>query len=179
MPVAVGMVWRWLFTRQYGLINQTLLAVGLEPVNWLGGSLALVSVALVGIWSGIGYCIIVLIGGLQTIDKSYYEAATLDGAGPVRTFFSITLPLLTPSLFFLAVTSLISAFQVFDLVYLMIGTDSSSINQTRTAVFSVYEQSFVIGDKGYGATVAVVLFLVILAVTVVQMRLQKRWVFYA
>ncbi|HEY8590035.1 MAG TPA: sugar ABC transporter permease, partial [Naasia sp.] len=124
------------------------------------------------------YSIIVLLGGLQTINTAYYEAAALDGAGPFRIFFSVTLPLLTPSLFFLAVTSLISAFQVFDLVYLMIGSGSSAIDHTRTAVYSVYEQSFVVGDKGYGAAIAVVLFLGILLVTVAQMRMQKRWVIY-
>lgn len=179
MPVAVGMVWRWLFNGDYGLINQALTGIGLSKINWLSGPTALISVAIVGVWSGIGYSIIVLLGGLQNIDRSCYEAAALDGAGPVRTFVSITLPLLTPSIFFLTVTSVISSFQVFDLVFLMIDPGSSAIDETRTAVYSVYEQSFVMGDKGYGAAIAVVLFLAILIITVVQMRLQKRWVFYA
>ncbi|GAB3752378.1 carbohydrate ABC transporter permease [Microlunatus parietis] len=179
MPVAVGMVWRWLFNGDYGLINQALAGVGLSKINWMSGSTALVSVAIVGVWSGVGYSIIVLLGGLQNIDRACYEAAALDGAGPVRTFVSITLPLLTPSIFFLTVTSVISSFQVFDLVFLMIDPGSSAIDETRTAVYSVYEQSFVMGDKGYGAAIAVVLFLAILIITIVQMRLQKRWVFYA
>jgi multiple sugar transport system permease protein len=178
MPVAVGMVWRWLFNSDYGLINQTLVGAGMAPVNWLGGSMAIVSVAIVGIWSGIGYSIIVLLGGLETIDRTYYEAASLDGAGRFRTFFSITLPLLTPSIFFLTVTSVISSFQVFDLVFLMISSESAALDGTRTAVYSVYEQSFVFGDKGYGAAIAVVLFVIILLVTVLQLRAQKRWVHY-
>jgi len=178
MPAAVGMVWRWLFNNNYGLINQLLSGVGLPRVDWLGGSMALVSVAVVGVWSGIGYGIIVLLGGLQTIDKSIYEAASLDGCGPVRMFFKVTVPLLTPSLFFLSVTTLISASQVFDLVFLMIGSSSAALDQTRTAVYSVYEQSFVNGDKGYGAAIAVVLFIAIVIITVIQLRLQKKWVFY-
>lgn len=178
MPAAIGMIWRWIYNGDYGILNALLHDVGLGRVTWLSGRTALLSLIAVGIWSVIGYNLVILLAGLQTIDRTVYEAAALDGAGPVRTFFSMTLPMLTPTLFFLVVTSLINALQVFDLMFLMIGEQSPAARTTGSAVYQFYEQSFVQGDKGYGATIAVVLFAVILLITVVQVRLQKRWVFY-
>lgn len=178
MPAAIGMIWRWIYNGDYGVLNAMLRGVGLDPVRWLSGGTALLSISVVGIWSVLGYNLIILLAGLQTIDKAYYEAAALDGAGPVRTLVSITVPMLTPTLFFLTVTSLINALQVFDLVFLMTDPDSPALRSSRTAVYSFYENSFVSGDKGYGATIAVALFAIILVITVVQVRLQRRWVFY-
>lgn len=178
MPAAIGMIWRWIYNGDYGVLNAMLQQVGLGPVRWLSGGTALFSISVVGIWSVIGYNLIILLAGLQTIDKTYYEAAALDGAGPVRTLLSVTVPMLTPTLFFLTVTSLINALQVFDLVFLMTDQDSPAMRSSRTAVYGFYEHSFVLGDKGYGATIAVVLFALILVITVVQVRLQRRWVFY-
>ena len=180
LPASVALMWKLLYSGDYGIVNWLLSLVGINGPYWLSNpDTALYAIAVVSVWSSVGYNMVILLAGMQTIPRDYYEAAQLDGAGRIRQFLAITVPLLTPSIFFLAVTQLISAFQVFDLVYLMIGSESSSINSTRTAVYSVYEQSFVIGDKGYGATVAVVLFVAILVVTIVQMRMQKKWVFYA
>jgi multiple sugar transport system permease protein len=178
MPAAIGMIWRWIYNGDYGILNAMFRNVGVDPVSWLSGDMALLSISVVGIWSVLGYNLIVLLAGLQTIDKVFYEAAALDGAGPVRTHFSVVIPMLTPTLFFLTVTSLINALQVFDLVFLMTDQDSPALRSSRTAVFGFYEQSFVFGDKGYGATIAVALFAIILVITVIQVRLQKRWVFY-
>lgn len=178
MPAAAGMIWRWLFNSDYGVLNSLLGLVGIPPVNWLSGHVALVAVAVAGTWTEIGYSLVILLAGLQTIDRSVYEAAALDGASWFRVLFRITIPLLTPTLFFLVVTSVINMLQVFDVVFIMIGPKSPAIAHTQTAVYTFYDQSFVAGDKGFGAAIAMVLFVAILVVTIVQVRVQRRWVFY-
>ena len=179
MPAATALIWKWLLNSDYGLVNAALEGVGLGTRVWLAGPLALVSVAVVGVWSTVGYNIVILLAGLDTIDSSLYEAAAIDGAGRWTTLTRITLPLLTPSIFFLTVTSLINALQVFDLIFMMIGPTNPAIRVSQSVVYYFYDVSFVSGAKGYGASIAVVLFLVILLITVVQLRLQRRWVFYA
>jgi multiple sugar transport system permease protein len=119
---------------------------------------------------------VILLSGLQGIATSYYEAASIEGAGPFTRFFRITLPLLTPTIFFVSITSLIHAFQLFDLIYMMIG--DITIDEAQTVVYLFYKESFVFNNKGYGSAIAVVLFIIILLVTALQMRLQKKWVFY-
>jgi multiple sugar transport system permease protein len=109
----------------------------------------------------------------------YYEAASIDGAGPVRIFFRITLPMLSPTIFFATVISMIGAFQVFDLVYLLFPPDSLVINATQTVVYLFYKNAFLVENKGYAAAIAVLLFVIILGVTAIQLQLQKRWVHYA
>ncbi|EED6225535.1 sugar ABC transporter permease, partial [Salmonella enterica subsp. enterica serovar Haifa] len=106
------------------------------------------------------------------------EAADLDGAGPVRKFFSITIPLLSPSIFFVSVISVIGALQVFDLIYMMLGRSNPAMPNTRTVVYLFYEAGFLDNDRGYAAAVAFLLLLIILVLTVGQFRLQKKWVHY-
>lgn len=181
MAAAVAMVWRWLYNADYGLINYLLGAVGIEGPRWISDpAIALYAVIIVAIWSSIGYNMVIFLAGLQGIPRSYYEAAEIDGAGPVRMFFTITLPLLTPSIFFVSITSLIGAFQVFDLIYLMIGSKlgNPATEYTQTVAYLFFTNGFESGNGGYAAAIAVVLLAIILLVTIVQMKLQKKWVHY-
>ncbi|MCU6712881.1 sugar ABC transporter permease [Paenibacillus sp. J5C_2022] len=177
MPVAVAMVWKWLYNADYGLLNYALSKIGIDGPQWLTDpKLALYSIIVVAIWSSIGHNMIILLSGLQGISSSYYEAASIDGAGAFYKFFRITLPLLTPTIFFVSVISLIGAFQVFDLIFMMVG--NIVIDSTQSVVYLFYKYAFMQNMKGYASAVIVVLFFIILAVTFVQMKLQKRWVHY-
>lgn len=179
MPAASAMIWKWLYNGDYGLINQALALVGIDGPRWLTTSATVIpALVVVAIWSGIGLNMVILLAGLQGIPSSLYEAAALDGAGRVATFVSITLPLLTPTIFLLLIINTISNLQLFELVYLMLGTDNPRIAEAQTAVYLFYQTGFAEGDKGYAATIIVVLFLLIMAFTALQFRLQKKWVHY-
>jgi len=179
MPAAVAMVWKWLYNGDYGLINYVLRSFSIDGPNWLSDSnFALVAVVVVAVWMHIGSNMIILLSGLQGISSSYYEAAELDGAGPFAKFFRITLPMLTPTIFFVTVMQLISAFQMFDLIFMMIGDKSIALESTQTVVFLFYKYAFIDNAKGYASAIAVLLLAIILTVTAVQMKLQKRWVHY-
>jgi multiple sugar transport system permease protein len=179
MPAAMAMVWRWLFNGDYGLINYMLSLMSIDGPRWLTDPrFALYSLIIVGIWASIGSNMILFLSGLQGISQSYYEAASIDGAGPLVKFFRITLPLLSPTIFFATIITLITAFQVFDLVYLMIGPNSPVIGNTQTIVYLFFENAFLTDNKGDAAAIIVLLFVIILAVTALQLRLQRRWVHY-
>lgn len=179
MPAAIAMVWKWLYNTDYGLINFLLSKVGIKGPSWLTDpDIALYSMVLVAVWAAIGHNMVIFLSGLQGIPVSYYEAAAIDGAGPFKNFMFITLPLLTPTIFFVTIISLIGAFQVFDLVFMMIGPDSIVIEHTQSVVFLFYKNAFMLNNKGYAAAIAMFLFVIILLVTIVQMKLQKRWVHY-
>ena len=179
MPAAVAIVWRWLYNGDYGLINALLRKVGIHGTYWISDPhTALIAVVVVGIWSTVGYNMVILMAGLQSIPRQYYEAAEVDGAGPVRQFFALTVPLLSPSLFFVTVLSVIGSLQTFDLVYMLIGRTNPALPQTRTVVYLFYQDAFIDNNRGYAAAMAFLLLLVIVAVTAVQFRLQRRWVHY-
>ncbi|MEW2461394.1 carbohydrate ABC transporter permease [Microbacterium sp. K41] len=179
MPAAIALVWRMIYNGDYGVLNAALAAVGIEGRSWLtDANTALVAIAVVGIWAGLGTNIVIFLAGLQGIPDTIMEAADLDGAGPVRKFFSITIPLLSPSIFFVSVISVIGALQVFDLVYMMLGRSNPAMPNTRTVVYLFYEAGFLDNDRGYAAAVAFLLLLIILVLTIVQFRLQKKWVHY-
>jgi multiple sugar transport system permease protein len=179
MPIAVGMVWKWLYNSEFGLINIVLGAFHLPGPNWLfDEKYALLSIVLVSIWSSIGYNVVILLSGLQGISSSYYEASSLDGATGFKQFWHITLPMLTPSLFFVLVISLINALQVFDLIYIMMGKVDSMLGVTRTTVYSIWENGFKYFNMGYASAQAWVLFIIILIITIIQLYLQKKWVHY-
>ena len=178
-PAAVAMVWRWLYNADAGLFNSLLTAVGLPSVHWLTDPrTALLAIIIVGIWSMVGYNMVLLLAGLQEIPRSYYEAAEIDGAGPVRQFFSITLPMISPTLFFVVVTSIIGGLQVFDFIYMMIEPMNTAMEYTQSLVYLFYKQSFIMGDRSYGAAIVMLLLLITLIITAVQMKLQKKWVHY-
>lgn len=179
MPAAVGLTWRYLFNGDFGAINHLLSLIGVDGPYWVGDpDFALYAIAIVGVWSTIGYNAVLFLAGLQGIPRPYYEAASIDGAGRVRQFFRITLPLLTPTTFFVIVITMINALQVFDLVYLMIDTNSPALNGSRTIVYLFFEKGFVQNQRGLAAAIAVVLLGLILVLTAIQFRLQKKWVHY-
>lgn len=179
LPAAVGLVWKWMFNNQFGLINALLSRLGIQGPAWLSDpDFSLFAVCIVLIWSSIGTAVIIFLAGLQEIPVSYYEAAEIDGANAWQRFFRITFPLLSPTTFMLLVTEMIGFFQVFDLIFLMIPPTSSGMSGARSIVMLFYEEAFTRFDKGYGAAIANVLFLIILVITVLQMKLQKKWVFY-
>jgi len=178
-PVAIAMVWRWLYSADYGLFNYLLSLVGISGVNWLTNpQVALFSIIIVGVWSTIGYNMVILLAGLQEIPKSLYEAAEIDGAGSIRQFFSITFPLISPTIFFVVVTMMISSLQVFEYIFMMIDKRNSAIESTQSLVYLFYKCSFITNDKGYGSAIAMLLLVIILIITVVQIKLQKKWVHY-
>jgi len=185
MPVAVAMVWRWLYNGDYGLINYLLSLVGVDGPNWIADpDTALYALVVIGIWSSIGYNLIIFLAGMQAIPAEYYEAAALDGAGPIRQFARITLPLLSPTAFFVSVVSVIGSLQLFDLVFVIAGSGASAranpaFPRLQTVVQLFYDRAFVTNDRGYAAAIVMVLLLIIVVLTAVQFRLQRRWVHYA
>ena len=179
MPAAIGMIWKWLYNSDYGVINQVLGWFSIDGPEWLTDpNWVLTSIIVVGVWSVIGTNMVILLSGLQGIPKSLYEAASLDGAGVNYMFFRITLPLLSPTIFFVAVISFIGAFQVFDFIFMMVSTTNPAISSAQSVIYLFYRFAFEIGDKGMGAAIAFVLFIIILVLTIVQFRLQKKWVHY-
>lgn len=179
LPAAIALMWKWLFNYEFGIINAALRALGLAPVAWLSDpNVVLVAVSIVFIWSSVSYQVIVLLAGLQGISRSYYEAARIDGAKSLQQFRFITVPLLSPAIFFVMVTSIINVFQIFDIIYLIIPQYSSGTAASRSLATYFFEEAFIKFHKGYGAAIAVVLFVLILLVTLLQMQLQKRWVHY-
>ncbi|SDH03525.1 carbohydrate ABC transporter permease [Nonomuraea jiangxiensis] len=185
MPVAVAMLWRWLYNGDYGLVNQVLAVVGIDGPNWIADpATAMYALVVVGIWSSVGYNLIIFLAGMQGIPKELYEAASMDGAGPVRQFFRITLPMLSPTAFFVSIVSVIGSLQLFDLVFVMTGSGQAAranpaYSRLQTVVQLFYERAFVTDDRGYAAAIVIALLVLIAALTFVQFRLQRRWVHYA
>lgn len=174
-PAAIAMVWRWLYNSEFGLLNHILPG----KTNWISNpDIAIYSIAIIGIWSIIGYNMVLFLAGLQEVPRDYYEAASIDGANGVQQFFSLTVPLISPTIFFVLVTRVIAAMQVFDVIYMVIDNNNPALFKTQSLVSLFYKYSFTQGNKGYGATVVVVLLVVIMLLTVLQMIGQKKWVHY-
>lgn len=177
MPTAVALVWRIIFNGDFGILNHFLAVFGIKGPFWISTpGFALVAVSIVGLWSSLGFSMIILSAGLKNIPPELYEAAELDGATPARQFRSVTVPLLTPSIFFVLVITIISSFQLFDLLYALLGNKNPIMPQTMSLVFYFYSQGFVSNNKGYAAAIAMFIFLLIGLVTIWQFRLQRRWV---
>ena len=176
--VAVGIVWAMLFNPTMGPINNFLRSLGIEnPPQWISASdSALWSIMLVDIWKKAGYYMVILLAGLQSIPKQLYEAASIDGAGAVKKFFKITLPMLSPTMFMVMVLCTIQSFQVFDLVNIM--TQGGPGRSTNVLVFRIYQEGFQKLQFGYASAMAYFLFLIVLIVTLIQFRGQKKWVNY-
>ena len=176
--IAVALVWRWLLNPSVGVVNVALSWVGIDgPGWWADPAWAMPSIIIASAWKDLGYVTVLLLAGLQTIPTDVIEAAKLDGAGWWRRLRSITLPLLSPSTFFVVVISLINGFQVFDQVYAMTG--GGPAGSTEVVVQRVYDLTFRYGQAGDAAALSMILFVIILAVTLLQMRGEKRWVHYA
>lgn len=176
--VVVSMVWLWLLNGDFGLINVYLREwFALDPPNWLVDTTWVIpAVALVAVWAGLGFNMVIFLAGLQSIPATYLEAAQIDGASKWRQFWNITLPLLSPTTFFVTIISIIASFQVFDMVYVMTGGGPGSASTTM--VFHIYELAFVNFTFGISSATAVVLFVLIMGVTLFQFWGQRRWVHY-
>ncbi len=175
--VAVALVWRWLYNKDFGLINWALTLVGLQPLGWLTSTKwAMPAVIIMSIWKGLGYNMIIFLAGLQGIPQHLYEAAAVDGASAWRRFWSITLPLLSPTTFFVLVMSIIGSFQVFSQVYMM--TQGGPADATSTIVYYIFQNAFQYFKMGYASAQAWLLFAMIFVFTVIQFRMQQEWVHY-
>jgi multiple sugar transport system permease protein len=175
--VVVALVWRWLLSPSNGVVNTVLSWVGIEgPGWWADPAWAMPSIILASAWKDLGFVMVILLAGLQTINPDLYEASELDGAGWWRRLRSITLPLLSPSTFFVIVLSLINGFQVFDQVYVMTGGGPN--DASRVVVQQVYDLTFRYGQAGMASALSWLLFAVILVITLIQFYGQKKWVNY-
>ncbi|WP_265520287.1 carbohydrate ABC transporter permease [Oerskovia flava] len=176
--VAVGMLWLFMFDPRYGLVASGLGMLGLPSPQWYTTSpWALVMIIVVYLWKNLGYVALIYLAGLQAVPAELRQAAALDGASTVRTFRSIVLPLLAPTTFFLLVTTLLSSLQSFDIIQAM--TQGGPLGSTTTLMYQIYQEGFVTGRAGYASAVATILFVLLLAVTVVQLRFVERKVHYA
>ena len=174
-PAAVAMVWRWIFNGEYGILNQILGA----NIQWITNSkTAVLAVAIVSIWSSVGYDAVLLLAGLQNIPKTLYEANSIDGAGKVRQFFTITLPMISPSLFSVLIMRLMASMKVYDLIYMMADETNPALTDMQSLMFLFYRSSFVAGDRGYGSAIVIWTVCLILLVTLIQFWGQKKWVTY-
>ena len=170
--VAVAIVWRYLYHTRYGFFNYALSQIGIAPIDWLGDPRwAMPAIILMAVWKSFGYNMLIFIAGLQAIPEELYDAAAIDGAGPFRRFFNITLPMLSPTLVFVTVITMIGYFQLFAEPYVM--TQGGPLRSTTSVVLLMYEEGFRWWRMGYAAAIAFVLFIVILLATLVQFRLQK------
>ncbi len=176
--VAAALVWAWLFNSNFGLINAGLSLVGVTDLpKWMGSTRwAMPAIIIVSIWQNLGYAMVLFLAGLQNIGKDVHDAAALDGATGWDRFWHITLPLLSPTTFFVLVISIIGSFQVFELVLVM--TKAGPANATNTLVYYIYQNGFQFYQMGYASAAAMVLFLIVLAFTLIQYKLQRRWVHY-
>ncbi|HET9439403.1 MAG TPA: sugar ABC transporter permease [Longimicrobiales bacterium] len=170
--VAVAIVWKYLYHPQYGLLNYVLSWFGIGPVSWLGDAKwAMPSIILMAVWKNFGYNMLIFIAGLQNIPAELYEAAYLDGAGPWRRFWNVTLPMLAPTFLFVGVITMIGYFQLFAEPYVMTG--GGPLRATTSLVLLMYEEGFRWWRMGVAAAVAFVLFIIILIWTILQFRLQR------
>src|SRR5579883_2672992 len=176
--VAVAIVWGWLYNPEYGLINYVLRSwFGVQGPAWLRDpNWAMPAMIIVGVWKALGYNMMIFLAGLQSVPDEYYEAARLDGANTRQRFFSITLPMLTPTIFFVLVVTLIGSFQVFEQTYIL--TRGGPANATLTISYFIFQNAFQFFRMGYASALAYVLFAIVFVLTLIQLRYQKKWVFY-
>jgi multiple sugar transport system permease protein len=197
--VASAFIWQWIFQSQNGILNYVLGIVGLRPLSWLneprgiftvilesmgitlpkwlgGPSVTLVAISIMSIWKNTGYYMVIFLAGLQNIPKTLYEAAEIDGAGPVKRFFSITLPILSPTTFFVLIMSIIVSFQVFEQV--AVTTQGGPLNSSLVLVYFIYERAFRFLEVGFASSAAFILFSVVLMLTYFQVKILGRRVHY-
>ncbi len=174
---AIAIVWLWIYSPT-GLLNHLLVSVGIPPQRWISDpTLAMPSIIAMSIWQGLPANVIIFLAGLQAIPSEYYDAASVDGAGRRARFRSVTLPLLTPSIFFTGILALIGAFQVFDQVYVMANPGKPG-EATITLVYFIYENGFRNFKMGYAGAASWILFLIVAVFTLLYFRTQDRWVHY-
>lgn len=177
--VVVSLIWKWIFNPAYGLVNYGLAGMGIEGPAWLfSPTTAVYAIVITSIWKDVGYIALLYLGGLQSISEIYYEAAEIDGAGHWQKLKNITLPLLTPTMFFVLITLLINYFQMFEQIWLMPMRDSAADRQLEVIVTEVVKNAFSYNRMGYASAMSWVLFAIIFIITFTQLKLQDRWVYY-
>lgn len=175
--VAIAMVWSWLFEPTYGLFRFFFQAFGMASPDWIHSvSWSLPAVIIVLIWSGIGYDMVLFLAGLKNIPKDIYDAARVDGVSLWQNFIHITFPLLSPTTFFLTITSVIGALKAFDIISIMTG--GGPLNSSNVFVLYLYQNAFQWFKTGYASALALVLFVLIMIITLIQNKLSQRWVHY-
>jgi ABC-type sugar transport system permease subunit len=171
-PVAAALIWRWIYDPNFGLLNYTTGLFGIPPVNWLNDSrAAMAALIIIGVWKNLGINMVLFSAGLQGIPDTYYEAAEMDGAGGWSKFWNITLPMLTPTTFFIMIMSMISSFQVFDIVYVL--TSGGPMGATKVMVFYLYEYAFKFFEMGYASAVAYIFFAMLAVLTLLQVKYMR------
>ena len=169
--IVIAMVWQWIFDPNIGVVNY----IFKSNLQWLyDQNLAMAVLIFVSVWKLVGYNMVIFLSGFSTINEQIYEAAKIDGASNKRIFFNITIPLLSPTIFFVLLITTISSFQVFDLIYLM--TQGGPENSTNILVYWLYKNAFEFFDIGRASAIAYILFMFILILTIIQWKLRKKWV---
>lgn len=177
-PVAAAVIWRWIYEPNFGILNYSLSWIQIPSVNWINDpTAAMFALIVMGVWKTFGINMVLFSAGLQGIPDHYYEAAEIDGAGRWSKFWKITLPLLSPTTFFILVMSVIGSFQVFDLVYVL--TSGGPLGSTKVLVFYLYENAFKFFEMGYASAVAYLLFAIIFVLTMIQIKYLKGRIHYA
>ncbi len=172
--IVVAIVWEWIFDPGNGILNW---ALGNADIKWLyDPQIAMLALILVSVWKNIGYNMVIFLAGLQAIPDSVNEAARIDGASEVKSFFRITIPMLSPTIFFVSIITTISSFQVFDLIYLM--TEGGPQSSTTVMVYWMYKNAFEFFKLGKASAIAYVLFFIIFVLTLIQWTTRKKWVLY-
>ena len=175
---AVGLVWAWIYSPVDGILNQFIGVFGFPAQKWVSDPFwAMPAIIVMSVWQGLGTSVIVFLAGLQGIPQEYYDAASVDGAGRWSRFRRVTLPLLTPSIFFNGILALIGAFQVFDQVYVL-ARPGKPTQATITLIYFIYENGFKNFKMGYAAAASWILFLIVAGLSIVYFRSQRRWVHY-
>ncbi len=170
--IVIGVVWQWIFDPNIGILNNLLQI----HINWLyDARFAMPALIIVSVWKLIGYNMIIFLSSLSTINQNLFEAAKIDGASPVQTFKNVTVPLMSPTIFFVVIITAISSFQIFDLIYLM--TQGGPLDSTNVLVYAIYKNAFEYFNVGKASAIAYVLFVVILILTLIQWNLRKKLVY--
>ncbi len=175
--VAVAAIWLWLFNPEISPVNGALKSIGITAPDWLQDpKTVILAFAIVGVWQGMGYQIVMFMAGLENVPKSLLEAADIDGAGQWQKMRKITIPLLSPTILFLSITSIIGSFQIFDYIYVFL--DVSAPSSARTVVYEIVQIGFREFSYGKASALAICLFLALMALTGLQLLAQKKWVHY-
>jgi ABC-type sugar transport system permease subunit len=171
-PVAAAVIWRWLYDPNFGLLNYFIGLFGIGAINWLNDpTAAMFALIIMGVWKTLGVNMVLFSAGLQGIPESYYEAAQLDGAGRWAKFWHITVPMLSPTTFFIMIMSMIGSFQVFDIVYVL--TSGGPLGSTKVLVFYIYEHAFKFFEMGYASAVSYFLFAILFIFTMLQVKYMR------
>ena len=174
-PAAVAMVWKWMFNSDYGVIN----TIFHTKIDWITDpNVIIITVAIVAIWSALGYDAVLLLSGIQNISKTYYEAASLDGATKFQKFRYVTMPMVSPTLFVVLILRLMSSLKVYDLIYMMVGESNPAMSKAQSLIYLFYRESFISGNRGYASAIVIWTVMLIGIITAIQFIGQKKWVNY-